>query len=101
MRILTNKFMSWLISRIIKQIVPDTQCGYRFLRRDLLQKVNLKTCKYETESEMIIQAAHSGYKIHSIPIRSIYTGEKSKIKPLADTLRFIKFISKQPWITKH
>ena len=93
-RVLTNKFMSWLLSKKMGQYVPDTQCGYRFIKKTLLQKMQLRTSKYEIESEMLIQAARANAKIDSMPISSIYAGHKSRINPFIDTLRFIRLIMK-------
>lgn len=91
-RWLTNKFMSWLISKVSHQYIPDTQCGFRLIKTDALKKLKLKTSKYETESEIIVKTAKAGYKIESIPIETVYRNEKSQINPLIDTVRFIKFI---------
>ncbi len=91
-RLLTNKFMSWLISAVAGQDIPDTQCGYRLIKKELLEKLQLKTFNYEIESEMLIQAARLGFKIESVAIRTVYTGTKSQINPLVDTFRFIRFI---------
>lgn len=99
-RVLTNKIMSGLISKIARQNVPDTQCGFRLIKRPVLEKINLRTCKYETESEILIKAARLGFKIESVPIKTIYSGEKSQINPFVDTLRFIKFIFRELWILK-
>jgi len=99
-RILTNKLMSWFISSLAKQKIPDTQCGFRLIKKEVLEKINLKTSKYETESEIIIKAARLGFKVESVPIKTIYNGEKSQINPAIDTLRFIKFIVRELWITK-
>jgi len=101
LRLGTNKFMSWLISLIAKQKIPDTQCGFRLIKKDVLEKVNLKTSKYETESEILIQAARLGFKIESVPIKTVYGSEKSRINPIVDTARFIRFILKQIWTTLH
>ncbi len=92
LRVATNRFMSRLISKITGQYIPDTQCGFRLIKKDLLQKLNLSTSKYETESEILIQAARLGFKIESVPIRTIYSGQKSRINPCVDTLRFLRFI---------
>ncbi len=89
-RLLTNKFMSWLISLIAKQNIPDTQCGFRLIKKEVLEKVKFDTAKFETESELLIKASRLGFKIESVPINTIYRGEKSKINPIIDTLRFIK-----------
>lgn len=98
LRVLTNKFMSRLISSIVKQEIPDTQCGFRLIKSDVLRILNLRTCKYDTESEILIKAARSGFKIESVPIDSIYRGEKSKINPLIDSIRFFKLIIRELWI---
>ena len=96
-RVLTNKFMSSLISKLTKQKIPDTQCGFRLIKRELLEKIRFTTYRFETESEILIQASRLGYKIESIPIKSIYHKEKSRINPLFDTIRFINFIWRQIW----
>lgn len=97
LRLFTNKFMSWLISAVAGQKIPDTQCGFRLIKQEVLKKVRLSTSKYETESEILIKCTRLGFKIESVPIKSIYMGEKSNINPFIDTLRFIKFILKELW----
>lgn len=92
LRIMTNSFMSWLLSLIIKQQIPDTQCGFRLIKKEALLKLNLLTSKYETESEILIKAAQFGFKIESVPIKTIYCGQKSKIDPLVDTFRFFRLL---------
>jgi glycosyltransferase involved in cell wall biosynthesis len=100
-RIATNRFMSWLISYLAGQEIPDTQCGFRLIKRELLKKVNLRTNKYEMESEILVQASRLGYKIESIPVKSVYSSEKSRIHPVLDTLRFIRFVIKEIWSMPH
>jgi hypothetical protein len=100
-RFMTNRFMSYLISGLAKQRIPDTQCGFRLIKRDVLEKIRLLTRRYETESEILIKAARLGFKIESVPIKTIYRGQKSQIRPFADTLRFFRFIIKELWTTQH
>lgn len=99
-RLLANKFMSYVISRITKQHIPDTQCGFRLIKRSVLEKLNLGTNRYETESEILIKASRLGFKVESIPIETIYLDGKSQINPLIDTLRFVRFIAKELWTTR-
>ena len=96
-RILTNKFMSWFISKLINRRIPDTQCGFRLIKRGLLKKMKFTTQRFETESEILFQASYLGYKIESTPIKSIYQRETSQINPFLDTIRFINFIWRQKW----
>jgi glycosyltransferase involved in cell wall biosynthesis len=98
-RILTNKFMSWFVSRLAGQRIPDSQCGFRLLKKEALQKLNLMTSKFEIESEMLIQAGRLGFKIESVPVTTVYSDEKSRINPFVDTLRFIRFVIKELWTT--
>lgn len=88
----TNQFMSWLISLLARQKIPDTQCGYRLLGRDFVLKFRPTTDRFDLESEMIIQAGRLGFKIESIVIPTIYDGQGSHIHPVWDTLRFMKLV---------
>jgi len=91
-RVLTNRFMSLLLSLVTKQNIPDTQCGFRLVKKELLEKVNLVTSKFEMESEILIKASRRGFKIRSVPIKTIYGNEKSQINPFVDTFRFMRFL---------
>lgn len=93
-RIHTNRFMSGLISMIARQKVPDTQCGFRLIKTRVLESIKLESSNYEIESEMIIKAAKRGYRIESVPIKTIYEDQKSRINPVIDTLRFFYFLIK-------
>ncbi|MFA6078959.1 MAG: glycosyltransferase family 2 protein [Candidatus Omnitrophota bacterium] len=93
-RIITNRFMSYMLSLLSGQYVPDTQCGFRLVSREVLNKIKLECSKYEIESEMIIKAARAGFKIESVPIKTVYQDEISKINPFVDTLRFMRLLLK-------
>jgi len=93
LRVITNKFMSWFISQIAGQRIPDTQCGFRLIKKEVLEKVKIETNNFEIESEILIKAARLGFPIKSISIKSIYFKSlHSRINPFIDTVRFIKFI---------
>jgi len=91
-RYLTNRFMSWVISGICRQDIPDTQCGYRLIRVSALKELRLTSEKYDIESEMLMRLAEKGGKIASVPIRTIYGEETSDINPVRDTMRFFNLI---------
>ena len=88
----TNKFMSGIISKICHQCIPDSQCGFRLIKMNVLNDIHLKSSNYEIESEMLIQASRKGYKIDSVPISTVYREEKSYINPFIDTCRLIKLL---------
>lgn len=93
-RIRTNRFMSGLISRMAGQRIPDTQCGFRLIKKYVLKKIKLNSAHYDIESELIIKAAREGFKIESVPVKTVYQDEVSRINPIVDTIRFIILMMK-------
>jgi hypothetical protein len=84
--------MSALVSALIRQHIPDSQCGFRFVRRELLSQVPLRASRFEIDTELVLGAAARRWKIISVPIRSIYQQERSHIRPVRDGLRFLGLI---------
>jgi glycosyltransferase involved in cell wall biosynthesis len=100
-RRMTNKFMSSQISRLCGQDVPDSQCGFRLIHRDVIEHLYCDSNNYEYETEMLLIASREGFKITSVPVSTIYGEEKSKIHPVRDTIRFFKLISRYKPLPKH
>lgn len=90
----TNLYMSRRISRACGSHIPDTQCGFRLLRRDVIPSVLGESERFDFETEMLLLAARTGCKIASVPVSTIYGEEQSKINPLKDTIRFFKLMRK-------
>jgi glycosyltransferase involved in cell wall biosynthesis len=88
----TNRFMSWLLSREMGLYVPDTQCGYRLFRCDLIPHVETRAERFAAESEVLLHIAARGIAIDSVRIRTIYGDERSKINPVTDTVRFYRML---------
>ena len=93
-RIWTNRFMSGLLSKMCGQNIPDTQCGFKFIKRRVLEDIRFTSLHYDIESELIVKAGRCGFKIESVPIATVYQDEKSKVNPIIDTVRFIIFLIK-------
>jgi len=92
-RKMTNRFMSWYLSRGMGQTVPDTQSGYRLYGASVLPYLDAEASRYAAESETLLRLAAHKIKIGSVPIRVIYRGdEKSKIRPFRDTWRFFAMV---------
>ena len=92
LRVLTNRLTSAVISMRAGQRVPDSQNGYRLVRAALLMRLDLVTYRYEIDSEIIIKACRAGARVSSIPVRTIYGSQKSAIRPIHDTARFIALV---------
>ncbi len=92
LRRIVNRCMSKRISRICGQEIPDTQCGFRMLHRQLIPDVLGGANRFDYETEMLIFASRKGYRIESIPITTVYSDEISSIHPIHDTIRFFKLL---------
>lgn len=94
----TNVFMSWWLSRLAHQAIPDSQNGYRLIATTVLREIPLTTCHFETESELLVAAARRGVPIGSVPVRTIYRkGGTSHIRKVPDTWRFLRLCVRRPW----
>lgn len=93
-RRVTNRFMSRLLSKVMRCHVPDTQCGYRLYERRAfpLFKLSKDARRYAAESEILLRLALEGMTISSVRIQTIYGDEKSKVNPVWDTLRFFRML---------
>ena len=88
----TNKLMSSIVSALARQPIPDSQCGFRLIRKEVLEDLSLRARRYEIETELLLKAARRRWKIISIPVRSIYDNHESHIQPLREGLRFTGII---------
>lgn len=94
-RRMTNRLMSAQISRVCGQEVPDSQCGFRMIHRDLAPALAaIETTKFDYETEMLVVTSRRGCRIEAVPISTVYGDETSKIHPVRDTLRFYKMMAR-------
>ncbi len=87
-----NRYMSNKISRACGQRIPDTQCGFRMLHRDVIPEILGGAHRFDYETEMLIVASRNGHRIEAVPITTVYSDEVSSVHPVRDTLRFFKLM---------
>jgi glycosyltransferase involved in cell wall biosynthesis len=92
LRLIVNRWMSERISALCGQEIPDTQCGFRMLHRQLIPEVLGGTARFDYETEMLILVSQKGFRIDSVPISTVYSDEVSSIHPVRDTIRFFKLM---------
>jgi len=94
-RLLTNVFTSWIISRIAGRRINDVQSGYRYIKSKALKTIKLETRNFDTEPEILIRASWLDYNIKNIPIKTIYLENTvSHVNPITDTVKFFKLVLK-------
>ena len=84
-----NVIGSWALATLMGVDLKDTQSGFRVVRADVLRQVPLEATGYEFETELVVKLARRGAHIARVPIKAVYGGEKSKIRPVHDTTRNI------------
>ena len=91
-RLWTNRIMSRVVSAAAGCPIPDSQCGFRVIRREVLEAVPLDARRFEIETEMLLKTAARRWKIVSVPIKSIYSGHRSHIRPVREGVRFLALV---------
>jgi glycosyltransferase involved in cell wall biosynthesis len=91
---IANRIMSCIISKMCQEDIPDTQCGFKLIKRSVLESIKFEFPNFEIESEIILKAVRKVFKIESVPVKTVYRNEMSKIKPIFDTIRFLSFLIK-------
>ena len=86
---LGGRAFSWAVGRDI----PDNQSGYRLIDRRLMAAL-LASSKtgFTFEVEMITTCIRGGWPMAWVPIRTIYAGEPSHIRPWAHFTSFVRMV---------
>jgi glycosyltransferase involved in cell wall biosynthesis len=90
-RRLSNTLGGWVFSAAVGRNVPDNQSGYRLIGRRLMTALLDSTeSGFEFEVEMIARCIALGLPIADVPIRTIYAGEPSHIRPWRHFTEFLR-----------
>jgi membrane-associated phospholipid phosphatase/MFS family permease len=85
-RRLANRAASLALLASTRRWLPDTQNGMRLFRTEVLRAVPMPDGGYEAESSHLRALLGDGRPVASVEIPTIYEGEPSHFRPLADTL---------------
>lgn len=92
-RRLANSIGRWSFSWAVGQPIPDNQSGYRLLSRRMMETIlDSREQGFEFEVEMITACVRRGYSLDWVPIRTIYAGEGSHIRPWAHAKNFARIV---------
>jgi len=92
-RNISNNIGTWLFSWALGQYCPDNQSGYRLHSRRMIEaSLESEETNFEFEVEIITRCMEQGYLLCWVPIKTIYAGEKSHIKPLRHIRHFFRLV---------
>lgn len=83
--------LSWAMG----QTILDNQSGYRLVSRRLMQAtLESDEAGFEFEVDMVVLCIRRGMRLDWVPIRTIYAGEGSHIKPWHHIKNFFRVVRK-------
>jgi glycosyltransferase involved in cell wall biosynthesis len=86
-----NRWMSKRISRLTGATLPDSQCGFRLAHLETLLRLPFRANRFEVESEMLVAFLAAGHEVEFVPVQTIYRDAASKIRPLPDACRWLRW----------
>lgn len=87
-----NPLLTWLLNRIFRTNFTDTHSGFRAIRREALERLNLCSPGMEFASEMLVAATRAHLHIEEVPIHYAPRKTPSKLHSFADGWRHVRFI---------
>ncbi len=90
-RRIANNLGTWTFSWAVGRPIADNQSGYRLISAELMELLlDSRETGFEFEVEMITTAIRAGVIIDWVPIRTIYGGEPSHIRPVQHVTSFLR-----------
>jgi hypothetical protein len=97
-RSLTSKLYNFLVRHMLGSKLRDHQCGFKAFKREptlqLIEEVGARHWFWDTE--ILVRAAHKGYKIKEIPVEW-KSGRKTKVNLFKDSYNMGKQVLKLWW----
>lgn len=92
-RYIGNPVLTGILNLLFRTGISDAHCGMRAFKREVLEKMNLKTPGMEFASEMVIEASRKNLNIKEIPIEYFpRKGGKAKLHSFHDGWRHLRFM---------
>jgi glycosyltransferase involved in cell wall biosynthesis len=91
-RYVGNPILTGLLNLFFRTGIKDAHCGMRALRRDVLERLDLRTTGMEFASEMVIRASKENLRIAEFPIEYHPRGGESKLSSFRDGWRHLRFL---------
>ncbi len=91
-RYVGNPLLTGILNLFFSTGVTDAHCGMRAVRREVLERLDLRTTGMEFASEMVIRASKENLRIAQIPIEYHPRGGESKLSSFRDGWRHLRFL---------
>jgi len=87
------RIFNLLIQILTGAAVSDSQSGYRAMKSEVLENLNLKSGGYEIESEMLVKIARRRFRVREVPVSfEQRTYGRSTLDPIVDGFKILMSI---------
>jgi hypothetical protein len=87
--------MTRCLSDLTGEKLSDSQCGFRLVQLESVLQLPLASSGFVIESETIVAFLAAGKRVEFVPIQVIYGIGESKIRPVRDTWRWMRWWTAQ------
>jgi len=91
-RYIGNPVLTGFLNLFFNAGISDAHCGFRALKKEALERMNLKSSGMEFASEMVIEAVRQKMRIEEVPITYYPRGGESKLSSFSDGWRHLKYM---------
>jgi glycosyltransferase involved in cell wall biosynthesis len=91
-RYIGNPVLTGMLNLLFKLRISDAHSGLRAFTRAAYERMQLRTTGMEFASEMVIKASLAQLKVTEVPITYHPRGGTSKLSPLGDGWRHVRFM---------
>jgi len=92
-----NRISTFWIGRFAGRIYADTQSGFRVYPRVLAEMPQLRTTRFDTETELLLCGAKLGLPLVEVPVKTIYADDRvTHFHGFRDTLRVMGLVLGSP-----
>jgi glycosyltransferase involved in cell wall biosynthesis len=87
-----NRFGVWCVRKRTGFDITDSQSGFRYYSRELLEGIQLNAAGYDIEMEIIMKAWHKGFRIGSLSVPALVADGRatSHYRSVSDTWQICK-----------
>lgn len=92
-RVVGKKLLGWAADYLARQHIPDLNCGFRVLRRDLLLRyLHLLPDGFSASTTTTLLFLKMGHTVHFLPTVVTQRAGTSTVKPIQDGMRTVMLI---------
>lgn len=84
-----NRLSTAVVSRLSGRALRDSQSGFRWIRREMLDRIPLRARGFDVETELLVLAAWMGARIVEVPVRTLYGTAGSDFRAFGDSAAFV------------